>query len=164
LSRSTWRPLCGGNNYSVPFALCFYSHSRGARLVARCIMRSVLIRARGAAIFRAAFLEGRPSSLAQSPTEIRSAIGQRKPWSSATLGLPRRFFCQSIFTSSVLHGLSFKLPPPAFGCDARCRADRRPLRLPTGGARAPQAFWPLQPPLVSLRSYLPERLSSVRGV
>jgi hypothetical protein len=28
-----------------------------------------LIRARGAAIFRAAFLEGRPSSLAQSPSD-----------------------------------------------------------------------------------------------
>ena len=71
--------------------------------------------------------KGRPSSLAQSPLEIRSAIGQRKPWPSATLGLPRRFFCQGIFTSSVLHGLSFKLPPPALGSDVRCRADHRPL-------------------------------------
>ena len=30
LSRSTWRPLCGERNYSLPFALCFYPHSRGA--------------------------------------------------------------------------------------------------------------------------------------
>ena len=37
LSRSTWRPLCGGNDYFLPFALCFYPHSPGARLVARCI-------------------------------------------------------------------------------------------------------------------------------
>src|SRR5215204_4463185 len=71
--------------------------------------------------------KGRPSSLAQSPLEIRSAFGQERPWPSATLGLPRRFFCQGIFTSSVLHGLCFKLPPPAFGSDARCRADRRAL-------------------------------------
>jgi hypothetical protein len=29
--KPTWRPPCGGcNYYSVPFALCFYSHSRGA--------------------------------------------------------------------------------------------------------------------------------------
>src|SRR5829696_8960292 len=80
------------------------------------------------------------------------------------LGLPRRFFCQGIFTSSVLHGLSFKLPPPALGSDARCRADRRPLRLPTGGARAPQASSPQPPPLASLSSCYPERLSSLRGV
>jgi hypothetical protein len=30
LSRSTWRPLCGERNCPVPFALCFYPHSRGA--------------------------------------------------------------------------------------------------------------------------------------
>jgi hypothetical protein len=52
--KPTWRPLCGVNATALPFALCFYSHSRGAlSLVARCIVRSVLIRAKGAAIFGA---------------------------------------------------------------------------------------------------------------
>jgi len=36
--KPTWRPPCGERNYSLPFALCFYSHSRGAFfLVARCM-------------------------------------------------------------------------------------------------------------------------------
>jgi hypothetical protein len=27
--KPTWRPLCGGRNCSLPFALSFYSHSLG---------------------------------------------------------------------------------------------------------------------------------------
>jgi len=38
----TWRPLCGGHDYPLPFALCFDSHFLGElSLVARCIMGSI---------------------------------------------------------------------------------------------------------------------------
>src|SRR5215210_5091106 len=66
---------------------------------------------------------------------------------------------------ALLHRPSpFKPPPPARGADGCCREDRRALRLPTGGARAPQAFSLRPRPPVSLRSCLPERLSFLRGV
>src|SRR5215207_2376366 len=46
---------------------------------------------------------------------------------------------------------------------ARFREVRRPPHYPTGGAKAPRASSPRPPPLASLSSWLPERLSSLHG-
>src|SRR4029434_2034753 len=65
-------------------------------------MRSVLIRAEGAAIFRAVFLERWTKFAWRSRLmlEIRSAFRRDQPLPSATLGSPSR--CSAIFTSSLL--------------------------------------------------------------
>src|SRR5215203_6799923 len=54
-------------------------------------MGSVLIRAKGAAIFRAAFPEGWTKfARAVASRDPKRYLGQRRPWPSATLGSPRR--------------------------------------------------------------------------
>ncbi len=142
-------------------------------LVTRCIMGSVFSDYReGAAIFRAVSApeDGGCTKFAwrsRLMLEIRSAIRQEEPWPSATsLGSPSRCVLVSSppLCSSVCSMASLLKPPPsALGADWRRRAGRRPPRSPTGGARAPRASSPRQPPPASLSSWLPGRLSSARG-
>jgi hypothetical protein len=135
LSRPTWRPstwpsataaLCPSRYASIrtfgePFGDSVH------------MMRSVLIGAKGAAIFRAVFLmKGGPSSHgAVALCWIRSAIRQQEPWPSATsLGSPSRCVVVSSppVCSSVYSMASVLKPPPSVGADGRCRAGRRSPR------------------------------------
>jgi hypothetical protein len=103
--------------------------------------------------------------MAHSPharSEARS--GKRSCGPSATLGSPllwQNLHLLYIHYSNGHASLS-KLPASALGVGGECcRADRRPLLLPTTYAKAPRAFWRRPPPLVSLRSWLLEKLSFV---
>ncbi len=123
-------PLCGERDCSLPFALCFYSHSRGALfLVARCIIGSVFSSQR-----RCNLRSGLPSSgwtkfawrsrlmLDQKRVRATSAVAVRH-----ALGSPSR--CSAMFTSSLCSPEPSPLfkPPPSIGADARRRAARRVL-------------------------------------
>ena len=138
------------------------------------MMRSVLIRTNRVlqSSERSLLLEGGgPSSQLRSHPKDPKRIRAR---SSRPL-LPRHFrvlgAVPEVFTSSSLASLcalsslfTLPLPPLPLGADGCCREDRRPLRSPTGGARAPQAFSLRPRPPVSWRSCLPERLSFLRDV
>ena len=136
------------NCSSALSALCFYPHSQvsSLSLVARCIDEIRLFGLKGAAIFRAVFLlEGGPSS------HVRSRLMLDPKRIRATIAVAIRHFRVAsplVAVSSpplrlyLLHRLLSRLSCllPRCGADGRCRADRRPLLLPTGGARAPQSF------------------------
>jgi hypothetical protein len=98
--------------------------------------------------------------MAQSPSTRSEAMGHKE---AASLS----YF--TIHAAAGCHPLSLapRSPPspkpPCLRRGGRCVTDRRPPRSPTNCARAPQASSPRQPPPVSLRSCLPERLSSLRG-
>ena len=64
--------------------------------------------------------------------------------------------------ASLPHRLS--KPPCTVHADGCCRENRRSLRSPTDGARAPRVCGLRLPPLVSWRSWLLERLSFLRSV
>ena len=69
----------------------------------------------------------------------------------------------SFFSFAVLR-LPSSIKRPGLRSGGRRAVARRSLRSPTNCAKAPRAFWPRPPPLVSLRSCLRGRLSSRRGV
>ena len=98
--------------------------------------------------------------------EIRSAFGQQQPrgddhHACATLG--PAVLCQDhhlLFIHSPRSFTHWFSKPPGLHSNAgRCAVARRSLRSSTSCARAPRAFWLQPPPLVSLSSFLPERLS-----
>src|SRR5215212_12010674 len=98
-------------------ALSGSSHS----LVARRIMGSVFSGRR-----RCHLLSGLPGRvdqvrIAQSPSEIRSAFGQQRPWLSATVGSSRR-------------SMALPSPPPCSGCSIAALLLSRllPLLAPMG--------------------------------
>src|SRR5918993_6059206 len=62
------------------------------------------------------------------------------------------------------HGLaSFSSKPPGLWSDGCCAVARRSLHSPTNCVGAQRASSLRPPPLVSFRSWLPEKLSSLRG-
>jgi hypothetical protein len=69
----------------------------------------------------------------------------------------------SFFSFAVLR-LPSSIKQPGLRSGGRSAVARRVLRSPTNCAKAPRAFWPRRPPLVSLRSCLRGRLSSLRDV
>jgi hypothetical protein len=92
LSRSTWRPLCGGRNGSLCPSRYASIRALGelTLVVARRIMGSVFSGRR-----RCNLLSGLPGRvdqvrISQSPSGIRSAFGHQRPsWPSATVGSSR---------------------------------------------------------------------------
>jgi hypothetical protein len=105
LSRSTWRPLCGGRNGSLCPSRYASIRALGelTLVVARRIMGSVFSGRR-----RCNLLSGLPGRvdqvrIAQSPSEIRSAFGHQRPWPSATVGSSRR-------------SMALPSPPPCSVC------------------------------------------------
>jgi hypothetical protein len=117
---------------SVPFALCFYPHFRGAHFGSSVHrMGSVLIRALPR---RCDLLSGLPGRVDQVRSRSRlqrseapsanNGRGHQPPWRRLAalwryLHLLRARLCS---IASL-----FKLPPPALGADACCGADRIPL-------------------------------------
>jgi hypothetical protein len=133
------------------------------------MMRSVLIRTERVlpSSQRSSLLEGGPSS--HSAVTLRSeAHPGKKPCSPCATFWGRSFRYASslhlLCVASLSAIVSFPKPPPTLGADARCRVARRPPPLSTDGAKARLASSPRPPPLVSWRSWLRGRLSSVRGV
>ena len=132
LSRSTWRPLCGGCNGSLcPSRYASIRTFGELTLVARCIMGSVLIRALPR---RCDLLSGLPGRVDQVRSRSRlqrseapaanNGRGHQPPWRRLAalwryLHLLRARLCS---IASL-----FKLPPLALGADACCGADRIPL-------------------------------------
>jgi hypothetical protein len=66
--------------------------------------------------------------------------------------------------ASLLLGFTSSFRLPGLQRGERCAVVRRVLRSSTSCVLAPQASWPRPQPLASLRSWLPEWLSSPRGV
>src|SRR5215213_5983869 len=105
LSRSTWRQLRGGRNGSLcPSRYASIRALGELTLVgSSAIMGSVFSGRR-----RCHLLSGLPGRvdqvrIAQSPSEIRSAFGQQRPWPSATVGSSRR-------------SMALPSPPPCSVC------------------------------------------------
>src|SRR5215207_7709841 len=107
LSRSTWRQLCGGRNGS----LCPPRYASIRAVGDLTLVGSSAhygIRLFGLLRRRCDLLSGLPGRveqvrIAQSPSEIRSAFGQQRPWPSATVGSSRR-------------SLALPSPPPCSVC------------------------------------------------
>src|SRR5215216_4400018 len=112
LSRPTWRLLSGRvQRLSLPFALCFYPHSLGelTLLVARCTMRSVFsVNLRRCDLPIGLSFRVDQVRIAQSPLEIRSAIGQAVacatlPWGRCRAGIFTSSLSLSLSLGSLLH-------------------------------------------------------------
>jgi len=102
--------LCGGNANCSALRAMLLSALSVSSLFSDSVhrMRSVLIRAKGAAIFRAVFLESRPSSFAQSPYARSEALSRATGMAILHFGAPRRRVVVSSppLGLSVLHRLS----------------------------------------------------------
>jgi hypothetical protein len=161
VAASSWPSAAAG-----PFALRFYSHSRGAHTLfggSVHMMRSVLIRAKGAAIFRSF------SPLRKRVDQVRNlrsrprGIRSDGPLQAASLTALGSMLWQAS-TSSLASRSPPSSPKPSGlrGC-GRYAADRRPPRCSINCAKAPRTSSPLPPPPASLSSCPLGRLSFLRG-
>ena len=126
LSRPTWRPPRGRAQRLLPFAM-LPSALSVSLLFGDSVhrMRSVLVRTNQAlqSSERSFLLEGKDQvRIAQSPLEIRSAIGPRSRSASATLG---SLHCARFTSPSLASRLSPSSKLPGFWTAGCCAVARR---------------------------------------
>jgi hypothetical protein len=175
LSRPTWRPRRGrAKRLRMPFAR--YASIRTvseSTLFGGSVhrMRSVFIRATNKALQsseRSLFLLERVDQVRNLRSRLMLEIRSDGAREAAAHALFHDLYAVAGYLLSFFSFAVLRLPSsiklPGLRSGGRSAVARRSLRSPTNCAKAPRAFWPRQPPPVSLRSCLRGRLSSRRDV